>query len=227
MASRNALNLDVRGLIEAQAQLALIALPPQMRKRLLNRVALRLRTTWRKRVRDQRDVSGTSFRPRADKRKKKKMLAGLAKALGVPRLTPEEVELGWGRKLNSVIAGANNAGMTQRVTASQMRRWKRLNPLMSTRAQAKKLRQLGYKVLIAGKNKRGRPRYLRPSLSWIQENVRYAQAGMLIRLLKDESPGPQAWKIVLPKREFFGPASAQEVCALVEHLLPQILRSPI
>lgn len=154
------------------------------------------------------------------------MLSGLAKALGVPRLTTEEVELGWGRKKNSMIAAVNNAGMTQRVTASQMSRFKRLNPLMATRAQAKKLRQLGYKVRIAGKNKRNRTRYIRPSLSWIAENVKYAQAGLLIRLLKDETPGPQSWDIVLPKREFFGPASSQEISALVEHLLPQILNSP-
>jgi len=225
MANRNPLNLDVRGLVEAQQQLALRAMPPRLRKRLLNRVAMRLRTTWRKRVRDQRDLSGSGFKPRASKRKKK-MLTGLAKALGVPRLTSEEVELGWGRKKNSMIAAVNNAGMTQRVTAAQMRRFKRLNPLMATRAQAKKLRQLGYKVLAAGKNKRGRARYMRPSLSWIQENVRYAKAGLLIRLLKDETPGPQAWDIVLPKREFFGPTSAQEVSALVELLLPQILNSP-
>jgi hypothetical protein len=225
MADSNPLNLDVRGLVEAQARLALIAMPPRLRKRLLNRVAMRLRTTWRKRVRDQKDLSGSGFKPRATKRKKK-MLSGLAKALGVPRLTSEEVELGWGRKKNSMIAAVNNAGMTQRVTASQMRRFKRLNPLMATRAQAKKLRRLGYKVLIGGKNKRNRARYVRPSLSWIEENVKYAQAGLLIRLLKDEPPGPQAWDIVLPKREFFGPASQQEVSALFEHLLPQILKSP-
>lgn len=225
MGSRNSLNLDVRGLVEAQAQLALISLPARLRKRLLNRVALRLRTTWRKRVREQRDLSGTSFKPRATKRKKK-MLAGLAKALGVPRLTTEEVELGWGRKIDSIIAGVNNAGMTQRVTASQMRRLKRLNPLMATRAQAKKLRQLGYKVLVAGKNKRGRARYMRPTVSWIEENLRYTKAGLLIRLLKDQAPGPQTWNIVLPQREFFGPASPQEISALVEHLLPQILSSP-
>ena len=225
MAQRNALNLDVRGLVEAQQQLALMALPPNLRKRLLNRVAMRLRTTWRKRVREQRDLNGGSFKPRSAKRKKK-MLAGLAKALGVPRLTTEEVELGWGRKKNSMIAAVNNAGMTQRLSASQMRRWKRLNPLMATRAQAKKLRQLGYKRQIPGKSRKGESRYIRPSLSWIQENVRYAQAGLVIRKLSGENPGPQAWDIVLPKREFFGPASAQEVRALIDHLLPQILNSP-
>ena len=225
MASRNTLNLDIRGLVAARQQLALRSMSPNLRKRLLNRVAMRLRTTWRKRVRSQQDLSGSSFKPRAAKRKKK-MLAGLAKALGVPRLTSEEVELGWGNKKNSMIAAVNNAGMTQRVTASQMRRFKRLNPLMATKAQAKKLRALGYKVAVASKTKRGRARYTRPSLSWIQENVRYAKAGLLIRLLKDETPGPQAWDVVLPKREFFGPASAQEVSDLIDHLLPQILNSP-
>lgn len=44
MGNSNPLNLDVRGLVEAQARLALIAMPPRLRKRLLNRVAMRLRT---------------------------------------------------------------------------------------------------------------------------------------------------------------------------------------
>lgn len=229
MAGRNPINFDVRGMLDVQAQLALVALPDKLRKRLLNRVALRLRTQWRQRVRSGLDIHGNSLEPRKHKRKAKQpatMLGGLAKALTVPRLTADEVELGWGKKLTAIIAGTHNRGHVYRRTAAQLRRWKKTSPLMATRLQAKKLRHLGYKVRLPGKSKRGKTRWMKPGVSWIQENVRYAQAGLLIRLLKDEKPGPTSWNIELPKREFFGPESPEEVGRLFAQLLPQILKSP-
>lgn len=228
MATSNPFNLDVRGLLELEAQLALLSLPPQLRRRLMNRVSLRIRTAWRKRVREQRDLNGSSFAPRARKRKKgqkAKMLSGLASGISVVRLTEDAAELGWGKRKTAMIAGVHNEGMTQRRTASQMRGFKRVNPIWATAEQAKRLRRLGYKIR-AGKTKRGASRWLRPSVEWITTNIKYSQAGLLIRLLKQEKPGPSSWEIELPKREFFGVANQQEVSELIAYLLPQILNSP-
>lgn len=228
MATSNPFNLDVRGLLELEAQLALLSLPPQLRRRLMNRVSLRIRTAWRKRVREQRDLNGSSFAPRARKRKKgqkAKMLSGLASGISVVRLTEDAAELGWGKRKTAMIAGVHNDGMTQRRTASQMRGFKRVNPIWATAEQAKRLRRLGYKIR-AGKTKRGASRWLRPSVEWITTNIKYSQAGLLIRLLKQEKPGPSSWEIELPKREFFGVANQQEVSELIAYLLPQILNSP-
>lgn len=228
MATSNPFNLDVRGLLELEAQLALLSLPPQLRRRLMNRVSLRIRTAWRKRVREQRDLNGSSFAPRARKRKKgqkPKMLSGLASGISVVRLTEDAAELGWGKRKTAMIAGVHNDGMTQRRTASQMRGFKRVNPIWATAEQAKRLRRLGYKIR-AGKTKRGASRWLRPSVEWITTNIKYSQAGLLIRLLKQEKPGPSSWEIELPKREFFGVANQQEVSELIAYLLPQILNSP-
>lgn len=228
MGARNRFNMDVRGMLDVDAQLAMLSLPPKLRRRLLNRVGLRIRTQWRKRVREQRDLNGSAFAPRKQRRKgqKAKMLTGLATHIGVTRLTDKEAELGWGKRKTAIIAGVHNAGMTQRRTAAQMQSWSRNTPLMATAEQAKRLRRLGYKVRQPGKTKRGNSRWLRPSVEWITDNIKYQQAGLLIRLLKQEKPGPQAWEIELPKREFFGVASQQEVSELVAHLLPQILNSP-
>ncbi len=228
MAASNPFNLDVRGMLDVEAQLALLSLPPKLRIRLLNRVGLRIRTQWRKRVREQRDLNGNAFAPRKRKRKKgqkAKMLSGLAAGVSVVRLTDAAAELGWGKRKTAIIAGAHNAGMTTRRTGAQMRGWTRNTPLMATAEQAKRLRRLGYKVK-AGKSKRGATRWLRPSVDWITDNLKYNQAGLLIRLLKQEQPGPTAWEIELPKREFFGVANQQEVSELVAYLLPQIINSP-
>lgn len=228
MGARNRFNMDVRGLLDVDAQLAMLSLPPKLRRRLLNRVGLRIRTQWRKRVREQRDLNGSAFAPRKSRRKgqKAKMLTGLATHIGVTRLTEDEAELGWGKRKTAIIAGVHNAGMTQRRTAGQMQAMSKNTPLMATNEQAKRLRRIGYKVRLPGKNKRGGERWQRPSVDWITSNIKYSQAGLLIRLLKQEQPGPQAWEIELPKREFFGVASQQEVSELITYLLPQILNSP-
>lgn len=229
MGTSKAFNLDVRGLLDVEAQLALVSLPPKLRIRLLNRVGKRIRTQWRKRVREQRDLQGAPFAPRKRKRRKgqrPKMLSGLAQQISVIRLTENDTELGWGKPKTAMIAGVHNAGMVQRRTAAQMKAMSKHTPLMATREQAKRLRRLGYKVRLPGKNKRGGERWQRPSVDWITQNIKYSQAGLLIRLLKQEQPGPAAWEIKLPKREFFGVASQREVSELVAYLLPQILNSP-
>ena len=56
-------------------------------------------------------------------------------------------------------------------------------------------------------------------------SVGFQQAGLLIRVLRDEQPGPQSWEIKLPKREFLG-ITQQETGRLVAQLLEQILNSP-
>lgn len=228
MGLSNGLNMDVRGLLDVEAQLALLQLPATKRKRLLNRVALRLRTQWRQRIRDQRDLALSPFAPRKIKRKgqKKRMLTGLAKSLHVVRLTNDHAQLGWGVRKLAMIANTHNKGMTYRVTAAQLRSYTKNTPRFATREQAKRMRRLGYKRQRPGKNKRGKQNSWRPGVAWIQENIKYGQAGLVIQKLKGEKLGPPSWDVKIPAREFFGIASQQEVSALVAHLLPQILNSP-
>ncbi len=227
--ARPTVDFDVRGLLDVKAQLELATLPEKLRRRLLNRVTLRLRAQWRQRVREQRDLHGASFQPRKQKRKAKqpsKMLGGLARQLTAVKVTAEHAQLGWGARKAAVVAAAHNHGQTYRRTAAQMRRWRKDVPEKASRLQAKKLRHLGLKIRQPGKSKRGKARWMKPSVSWIQENISYAQAGLLIGVLNDEQRGPTTWTIELPKREFFGPESPQEVGRLFAHLLPQILKSP-
>lgn len=222
----NPLDLDIRGLLDVDAQLALLELSPQMRRRLLNNVTKRVRSMSRKRVRTQQNLDGTPFAERKVSAKgKKKMEAGLAKLLQVTRVSPNEAELGWKNALTRWVAAQQHNGATERRTAAQMRRWNRVPPgVACTDKQAKRLRQLGFRVRVPGKKALSKP-----SVAWIQEHVNYAKAGLLIRILNDEkteTSGAQSWDITLPKRQFLGVGIGQETSQLVNQVFQQILNSP-
>lgn len=224
--ARSTLDLDVRGLLDAQAQLDLLVLPPKLRRRLLNRLGTRARSLSRKRIRNQQNLDGSPFAPRRDADAgKKKMEAGLGKLLQVTRVDADEAVLGWKNNLTSWVASQQHNGASERRTAQQMRRWNRVEEgAKSTDKQAKRLRRLGFRVRQAG-----RKRLSRPAVSWILENVSYMQAGVLIRVLDEErgeSTGAQSWEIKLPKRQFLGAGNEQENRDLLNLLLDQIINSP-
>lgn len=80
--ARSTFELDVRGQLGVQEQLALLSLPPQLRRRLLNNVSKRVRTISRQRIRTQQNLDGSPFAPRKNPEKgKKKMEAGLGKLM--------------------------------------------------------------------------------------------------------------------------------------------------
>lgn len=222
----NDLALDVRGMLEAENLLALLDLPLAKRKRLLNNVSKRVRTLSRQRIRNQKNVDGTPFAPRKDSAKgKKKMEAGLGKLLEVTRLNGDEAELGWRNALTRWVASQQHNGVSERRTAAQMRQWNKVPAgTAATQKQAKRLRQLGFKVRLPGKKAASRP-----SAAWIQEHLNYAKAGLLIRILDTErtaTSGAQSWEISLPARQFLG-ASSSETSELVNLVLRQILNSPV
>ncbi|SER18909.1 phage virion morphogenesis protein [Pseudomonas soli] len=224
--ARSTLDLDVRGLLDAQALLDLLVLPPKLRRRLLNRLGTRARSLSRKRIRNQQNLDGSPFAPRRDADAgRKKMEAGLGKLLQVTRVDADEAVLGWKNNLTSWVASQQHNGASERRTAQQMRRWNRVEEgAKSTDKQAKRLRRLGFRVRQAGKK-----RLSRPPVSWILENVSYMQAGVLIRVLDEErgeSTGAQSWEIKLPKRQFLGAGNEQENRDLLNLLLDQIINSP-
>jgi hypothetical protein len=226
LAGRSTFELDARGYLGVREQLALLSLPPQLRRRLLNNVTKRVRTMSRKLVRDQQNLDGTPFEARKGTGKgKKKMEAGLAKLMLVTRVSPDEAELGWRNALTSWVAAQQHNGVSERRTAAQMKRWNNVPAgLAATEKQAKRLRRLGFKVRQEGKKSLSRP-----SVAWIQEHVNYAKAGLLIRILDDEkteSSGAQSWEITLPKRQFIGVSTERDTGLLLNQVLQQILNSP-
>ena len=220
------LDLDVRGLLNVDAQLALLDLSPQLRRRLLNNVTKRVRSMSRKRVREQKNLDGSPFAERKGSTKgKKKMEAGLAKLLQVTRVSSDEAELGWKNALTRWVASQQHNGVSERRSAAQMKRWNKVPPgIACTDKQAKRLRRLGFRT-----RQKGKKTLTRPSVAWIQEHVNYAKAGLLIRILNDEkaeTSGAQSWDITLPKRQFLGVETGNETRELVNQVFQQILNSP-
>ncbi len=224
--ARSLVNLDARGMLGIREQLALLQLPPRLRKRLLNNVSKRVRTMSRQRIRSQQNLDGSPFAPRKKTEPgQKRMEAGLGKLIQVTALTPDQATLGWKNGLTSWVAAQQHNGATERRTAQQMRRWNRVpEGAKSTQKQAKRLRRLGFRVRQPGKKQ-----LTRPAVAWILEHVSYMQAGLLIRVLDEERgepTGADSWDIKLPKRQFLGVNHAQETTALVSQVLQQILNSP-
>lgn len=229
MKPRNTFDLNVEGMLGLQTQLALLDLPPKLRRRLLTRVSKRIRAMSNTRVRKQKNIDGSPYEPsKATRKQRRKMLSGLIKKnyLDVVRASPDQATLGWRNGLMGFIAAEHHHGREQRYTAARARKEHPI-PYHSpcTDDQAKRLRRLGFKVRKPGRSARGKALWIRPAVSWIKENIGYGQAGLIIRELKNEQPGPSSWVIKMPKRDFLG-ADQADVERLVKLTLEQILNSP-
>lgn len=212
------LSFDIRGLIDAQQQLQLLALPAAKRRRLLNNASKRLRTRNSRRVGDQHNLDGTAF----EKRKtsgKRKMLRGLSKRLQVTQLTADAAVLGWRQRRNTRIAGEHQAGLSTTMTAARMRSQGHTPDYAgsATRRQARALLKAGYQI-------RQGKRWKRPTLSWIVQNLKTGQAGLILAVLEEQTK-KQSWKIDLPARDALG-ADPGDIRAIVSTVLQQTLQSP-
>lgn len=116
------LSFDIRGLIEAEQRLQLLALPAAKRRRLLNNASKRLRTRNTRRIGTQRNLDGSPFAPRKRK-ERRKMLRRLSTRLQVTKLSPDAATLGWRQRRDERIAREHQLGLPTTVT-SKRRSWK-------------------------------------------------------------------------------------------------------
>lgn len=208
------ITLDTR---RGKDQLNLLALPPKQRKRLVWRAANEMKKLAARNVRQQQDHNGNAWAPR--KRGKRKMLRGLPKLMVIHDPSQDVAELGFKKGAMNVHAGVvantHQKGHTYKMTAASRRR---IAPSdggkqkQASKAQARKLRELGFKR--PGKRKQS---YRSASLGWITGNLNYAQAGLLIKKLKDE-PAAESWEIQLPARQFLGANAKQRQQAFARAL---------
>lgn len=210
-------SVDIRGLIEAEQQLQLLALPAAKRRRLLNNASKRLRTRNNRRLADQRNLDGSPFKKRAGSGKRK-MLRGLGKRLQVTQLTANQAILGWRQRRNARIAGEHQVGLSTTMTAARMRSQGTQDYAGSaTRRQARALLKAGYQI-------RHGKRWKRPTLGWIVENLKSGQAGLILAQLEGQTK-QQSWKIDLPARDALG-ADPRDIREIVSTVLQQTLNSP-
>lgn len=207
--------LDNRGPLE---QLKWLALPPKKRQRLIWRAANEIKKISARNITRQQTPDGKSWAPR--KQGKRKMLLGLRQKIVITeRASQGTAELRFrGGNYGAhpgIIASTHQRGHTYQVNAMQQAK-KLASPEQgddrATRAQAKRLRALGFKR--PGKRK---GHYRSASLGWITEHLGKAQAGVIIRKLKNK-PVKTSWEITLPARAFLGATKAQREQAFARAL---------
>lgn len=124
--ARSTFDLDMRGLLGAEEQLALLNLPPQLRRRLLNNVPL---CAQPEPPTDPQPAEpgrlAVQRNPGSAKGKRWKRAWG--KLLEVTRVNADEAELGWRNALTRWVASQQHNGVSERRTAAQMRKWNKVS----------------------------------------------------------------------------------------------------
>lgn len=197
--------LSKKQLTELQQALKRLDLPPPKRQRLLWRLAkYGVMTAAKRNVRNQQAPDGTPWQGR-QANQRGKMLRNMPKLLHIremPEISAVRLYLQGGGYRNGekpVPAGVVGYGQQNgmHVTINRSAVAKTVPPERpATIKQAKRLRALGYKV------RKGK-RWRKPSYKEIVENMRFAQAGLLIRKLSGKA-AKSAWTVDVPAREFLG-----------------------
>ncbi|EMF8481374.1 phage virion morphogenesis protein [Morganella morganii] len=183
-------------------------LTPQKRQKLLIRLAKSgVIGATKRNIKKQQSPDGEPWEARKSKRRKK-MLSNMPKLLKIkeiPETDSVRIYLGGGKYRNGskpVSAGVvgysqqnGNRATVKKSSISNVNS-KRNKELKASKKQAKKLRELGYKV-------RNGKSWKKPSIKSIEADMTFWQAGLLIRMLSDEDP-KDAWAIELPARVFLG-----------------------
>lgn len=195
-------------------QLALLAMPPKKRTRLLKQLGRIERTKARKRIRSQQTVEGAKFAPRKDGRKKK-ILKKMGKTLEPYVIDANRLELKHKAALTGRIAALHQLGGSEKMTSGRMGKihGKPDYDEPASRTQSKALVAAGYKVRKAkGKG------FRRASLREISARLNQGQAGLILRKLRGKT-SRNSWDIEVDARAFLGdtPANVQnELVKLME-----------
>lgn len=197
--------LSKKQLTELQQALKRLELPPPKRQRLLWRLAkYGVIVAAKRNVRNQQSPDGTPWQGRQTNQRGK-MLRNMPKLLHIremPEISAVRLYLQGGGYRNGekpVPAGVVGYGQQNgmHVTINRSAVAKSVPPERpATIKQAKKLRALGYRV------KKGK-RWRKPPYKEIIENMRFAQAGLLIKKLSGRA-AKSAWTVDVPAREFLG-----------------------
>lgn len=209
--------VDVQGQLSVSRKLELLRLPPIKRKRLLGQIARKLRSVNRKRLRQQRNVDGSTFAKRADG-SKRRMFKQLGKTLR-SKANTAQAEIAPNNSVMAKIAYKHHHGIGEVMTTSKAQKiYGEPNyDAPATRRQARSLKAEGYKARKPG------GRFKRVTIKHITETMTVGQAGLVLRLMRDEAPKSQ-WVIPLPARDMLG-AGKQDINDMVNTVFDQTIRA--
>lgn len=205
-------SFDKRAMKRLKKQLEVLALPPRERAKMLRKMGQKVISDTRQNIRQQRTVSGSSMAKRKSGGKKK-LLRKMGKGLVSKRDGKFSIVVTWKNGRTAKIAYKHQNGITEIGTLRGLQKQKQRGDTWfgpddpATKQQAKRLKQLGYKIPVR-KFKNGRWKYRKPSIKWIVENMTFGQAGLMMLILRDETPKakPHRWEIETPARPFMGVA---------------------
>lgn len=119
----------------------------------------------------------------------------------------------------AMTAFAHQEGIDELMTPSKMN--KRYGQpdydAPATKRQARALRQEGFKM----RRKGDRP--YKPTLNAIMATMKQGQAGLILRLMRDEQP-KKSWVIPLPDRSFLG-VNEEDVTEIVQTIFNQTINA--
>lgn len=201
-----------KSFLSAQEQLQVMMLPAPKRKRIIQKLNRHLVKTNRQNIRANKDPDGKQWKAR--KSGSKKMMQKMAKQMRSKADSHQGTIFFPG--IAGVIAAKQHHGFTEKWDAAKAEKvygnGDQDGP--PTRAQAKRLRELGYKK--PGKKKR-KPQSA--SLKWIIENLTSGQVGLIIRMMKDKQSKVN-WETVSPARPLLG-AKSEDVAESVSKSLKE------
>ena len=214
------LTVDVKGILPLKRQMQILAMPKNLRRRLLNKVAKKVIKDSRKRTRDQVDLQGRPY-AKHSKGRRRKMLTRLARQLSVTQLSGQKAEIGFSNPVVGKIASKQQHGDIEQMDASSFNKTETGDSHYNkpaTRKQAKALREVDYKIKKA--NGKG---WKKPSLKWVTQNLTVGRAGLILKLMRIKAGETikKSWVTQLPARSFLG-ATASEVTQHVETIFKQI-----
>jgi hypothetical protein len=210
----SAIRINFAGHIDAQKRLELLKLPARKRRQILGGIGREIKRQSIRNLKAQRDVQGRPWAPRK-RGNDRKLLRHLARQVQANFVTPDFVDVGF----KGAVAYQQHEGVTQVMTGALMARQAGSDAdAPATRKQAKELRNENYRVRIKGSKK-----WRKPSLMWITQNLKQKQAGLILRILRDEQP-KKAWITTVPGRAFLGATDAQ-VGAFVNKVIENTIHS--
>ncbi|MBI9080277.1 MAG: phage virion morphogenesis protein [Pseudodesulfovibrio sp.] len=215
MPSSSMMNLDTdkKSRLRLHEQLDLVCLSPRTRRNVTKRMAREIRKDSRLNIRGQKTVHGTPMEKRRTGRARRKMLRGLGRTMKIYSRGTDQAEVTWATPMTAKIADRHQNGIPEQWTAGKARKVYGVPDYSkpASRAQAKYLLAEGYRLRVRKKKGKGCT-LKRVPIKWIMENLSQGQAGMILRILRDEcwAAGEQIWETKPAARPFLGPKPGTE-----------------
>jgi hypothetical protein len=219
------LTLESKGGAGLVKQIAALNMPANRRKRWHTKMGRQVIKSARQNIKAQRTVDGQGFKASVNG---KRVLRKIARGKNLKVFAgPNTAKVTWPNALVGKIARAQQEGHKEQYTPGRMKREQGESDYdtQATAAQAKALIKAGYKLhkgkYKSGKNKGG-SKTRRVSQAWIRENMTLGQAGLVLRMLRD-NPGKQSWETEVPERPFFG-LNGKEIETLGNQFINDVLQ---